>query len=110
MQLLLRATDLFPLDLDTGDRPLNGPVDGHKFLVLVFDKLVDQSASVARWNVFHDTLHVVLGFLEFFNVALKVLSIDVLLLSFDVFPAFIALLSFEVEQSELGVVSGVTIL
>lgn len=41
LQLSLLTRDCLPLDLDARDRPLDSSVDGHEFLVLLFDQLVD---------------------------------------------------------------------
>ena len=110
LQLSLLARDCFPLDLNACDRPLDGSVDSHEFLILLLDKLVNEPASVARGDFFHDTFHIVLGLLELPDVALEILCVDMLLLRFNVFPAFGAPLSLQCEERELRIVFGVTIL
>lgn len=79
-------------------------------MVLVFDKLVDQTSSIGRWDLLHNAFYSALTSLELFYIVLEILSVDILLLSFNVLPAFGALLSFKSEQGELGIIVGEAVL
>lgn len=79
-------------------------------MILFLDELIDQTPSIGRGDFFHDALDGIFASLKLLDIILKILGVDMLLLSFNVFPAFGALLSLEGEQSELGVVVGETIL
>lgn len=45
-ELSLAAVDLLPVDVYTSNVPFQGPVFALKFVVLIFDQLVDQSSAV----------------------------------------------------------------
>ena len=73
---------------------------------MFFDKLPDHTSSIARSDLFHLTLHRILASLELFDVTVKILGVYVLLLSFNIFPAFITSLFFKGKQSKLRIVVG----
>jgi hypothetical protein len=75
-------------------------------LVLFFNKLIDHTSSIARSDLFHLALHCDLTSLELFDVILKILGVHMLLLSFNIFPAFITSLFFKGKQSKLRVIFG----
>lgn len=89
---------------------MDGSVDGHESLILLLDKLVDKPAGIIRGNLFHDTFDIVPGLLELSDVVLEVLYVDVLLLCFNIFPAFGALLSLKREERKLRIILAEAIL
>ena len=106
LELLLSAIDCLPLDIYAGNGPTQGSVDRHQNLILFFNKLSDHTSSIARSDLFHLALHRSLTSLKLLDVILKIMGVYVLLLSFNIFPAFITSLFLKGKKSELRVVIG----
>jgi hypothetical protein len=94
----LTAVDGLPVDIYHSNSPLKASVACEELLALIFNKFVDQPATVGWRDFVHYSFDWAFISSEFGQLALEVLNSDMLLLGLDILPGFSVLPLLKGEQ------------